>query len=370
MVFFLYHVILNSQSRFEENFERNQNTMLEENIRIMRREKGLTQEQLAEVMGVSTASVSKWETGVAVPELGMLAALADFFEMSIDALIGHTVGKAQLEEKIAEVKELSLANEDEKAIAMAEELLRRYPNEYDVVSCTSNAYYTAFIHNREKNCIHRCMELIHRKYALSKDSSGKKWFETQKELANCHELLGEWEKAKEYYEESNIAGLNDANIARCLAGMEETNEAVGKFSSAIENKVFTLVSDLMQLANLWADSEDTEKTKATYRAALHVIETFKSQTNLGIMDVSCHFALACMESENGNPEAAKEQIRLAVRAELGKPVAESSNSATFLQAEKPHQVIHTAFEGSQVVQMLTAMGEEELLAIAKEELGN
>ena len=38
--------------------------MLEENIRAMRREMGLTQEQLAEVMGVSTASVSKWETGV------------------------------------------------------------------------------------------------------------------------------------------------------------------------------------------------------------------------------------------------------------------------------------------------------------------
>ena len=52
--------------------------MLDENIRVMRREKRLTQEQLAEVMGVSTASVSKWETGVAVPELGMLAALADF----------------------------------------------------------------------------------------------------------------------------------------------------------------------------------------------------------------------------------------------------------------------------------------------------
>ena len=73
--------------------------MLEENIRVMRKEKGLTQEQLAEVMGVSTASVSKWETGVAVPELGMLAALADFFEMSIDALIGHTLGKEQLKEK-------------------------------------------------------------------------------------------------------------------------------------------------------------------------------------------------------------------------------------------------------------------------------
>lgn len=341
--------------------------MLEENIRVMRREKGLTQEQLAEVMGVSTASVSKWETGVAIPELGMLAALADYFEVSIDALIGHTVGKAQLEEKIAEIKELSLANEDEKAIALAEELLRRYPNEYEVVDCTSAAYYTAFIHNREKRYIHRCMELIHRKYVLSKDNTGKKWFEMQKELANCHELLGEWEKAKEFYEESNISGLNDANIARCLAGMEETNEAINKFSSAVENKVFTLVSDLMQLANLWMDAEDTAKTAATYQAALHIIENFKTQTNLRIMEISCHFALACMENETGNTDAAKEQIRLAVRAELGKNDAKS-NATSFLQPEKPHQVIHTAFEGSQVVQLLTAMGEEELLAVANEEL--
>lgn len=341
--------------------------MLDENIRVMRREKGLTQEQLAEVMGVSTASVSKWETGVAAPELGMLAALADFFETSIDALIGHTVGKAQLKEKISEIKELSLANEDEKAMELAEELLRRYPNEYDVVDCTSDVYYTAFIHNQEKEYIHRCMELIHRKYALSKDNSGKKWFEMQKELANCHELLGEPEKAKEYYEESNISGLNDANIARCLANMKETDDAINKFSSAIENKVFTLVSDLMQLANLWVDTEDTARTSATYQAALHVIEIFKNQTNLRIMEVSCHFALACVENEAGHTETAKEQIRRAVRAEQNK--YDTGNSAElFLQAEKPHQVIHTAFEGSQVVQLLTAMGEEELLAVAQEEL--
>ena len=37
---------------------------LSENIRMIRREKNLTQERLAEALGVSTASVSKWETGV------------------------------------------------------------------------------------------------------------------------------------------------------------------------------------------------------------------------------------------------------------------------------------------------------------------
>jgi len=340
--------------------------MLDETIRTLRREKGLTQEQLAEVMGVSTASVSKWETGVAAPELTMLASLADFFEMSIDALIGHTVGKEQLKEKCTTIKELSLAGEDEKAIGQAEELLRRYPNEYDVVECTSDAYYTAFIHNSEKEYIYRCMELIHRKYVLSKDSSGKKWFEMQRELANCRELLGEWKSAKDYYEESNVAGLNDANIARCLARMEETGPAIDMFSAAIENKIFTLLSDLMQLANLWAEQEDTAKVAATYQAALTIIERFNHQLNLKVMEVSCYFALAAIENEAGNTEAAMEHIRRAIRAELGKTSPE--NTELFLQTKTPHQIIHTAFEGSQVIQMLTAMGEEELLAVAKEEL--
>ena len=86
-----------------------------------------------------------------------------------------------------------------------------------------------------------------------------------------------------------------------------------------------------------------------------------------VMEVSCHFALACIENEAGNTDSAKDCIRRAVRAESGKDL-QKNNTAVFLQAEKPHQVIHTAFEGSQVVQLLTAMGEQELLAVAKEEL--
>ena len=85
------------------------------------------------------------------------------------------------------------------------------------------------------------------------------------------------------------------------------------------------------------------------------------------MKLSCHFALACLENENDNAEAAKEQVRLAVRTETGRDLSEN-NTESFLQAKKPHQLIHTAFEGSQVVQMLTAMGEEELLSVAQEEL--
>ena len=48
---------------------------LSENIRALRRRHGLTQEQLAEALGVSRQTVSKWENGTATPELEKLRAL-------------------------------------------------------------------------------------------------------------------------------------------------------------------------------------------------------------------------------------------------------------------------------------------------------
>lgn len=53
----------------------------------LRRSKGLSQEQLAQALGVSRQSVSKWESGGAMPELGKLLALSDLFGVSVDTLI-------------------------------------------------------------------------------------------------------------------------------------------------------------------------------------------------------------------------------------------------------------------------------------------
>ena len=60
---------------------------LGENIGQLRRRQGLSQEQLADRLGVSRQSVSKWEAGVSTPELGKLIAMADLFQVSLDQLV-------------------------------------------------------------------------------------------------------------------------------------------------------------------------------------------------------------------------------------------------------------------------------------------
>ncbi len=60
-----------------------------QNIAAFRKKKGLTQEALAAQIGVSTQSVSKWETGTNLPDVMLLAVIADTFGVTIDALYGR-----------------------------------------------------------------------------------------------------------------------------------------------------------------------------------------------------------------------------------------------------------------------------------------
>ncbi len=59
------------------------------NILTLRRKKGVTQEVLADFIGVTKTSVSKWETGTTMPDIQMLPLLASYFEVSVDELINY-----------------------------------------------------------------------------------------------------------------------------------------------------------------------------------------------------------------------------------------------------------------------------------------
>ena len=61
---------------------------LGENIRKLRRENDMTQDQLAARLGVTYQSVSRWENGTAYPDMELLPPLAQLFRVSIDTLLG------------------------------------------------------------------------------------------------------------------------------------------------------------------------------------------------------------------------------------------------------------------------------------------
>lgn len=60
-------------------------------IRELRMEKNVTQEEMAAELGVTAAAVSKWENDYTLPDILMLGALADYFSVTTDALLGRDV---------------------------------------------------------------------------------------------------------------------------------------------------------------------------------------------------------------------------------------------------------------------------------------
>ena len=55
----------------------------------LRKQKGITQDELAAQLGVTAAAVSKWEKGYSLPDIPMLCSLADFFNVTADHLLGR-----------------------------------------------------------------------------------------------------------------------------------------------------------------------------------------------------------------------------------------------------------------------------------------
>ena len=65
--------------------------MLQENLKILRTRKGLSQEELADRLNVVRQTVSKWEKGLSVPDSEMLIRIAEVFEVSVGELLGETI---------------------------------------------------------------------------------------------------------------------------------------------------------------------------------------------------------------------------------------------------------------------------------------
>ena len=63
--------------------------MLNENLKQLRKSKGLSQEELAIRLNVVRQTISKWEKGLSVPDADMLIKIADIFEVSVSELLGE-----------------------------------------------------------------------------------------------------------------------------------------------------------------------------------------------------------------------------------------------------------------------------------------
>lgn len=84
--------------------------MLNENIKAIRKSKGLSQEELAVKLNVVRQTISKWEQGLSVPDSDMLISISEALETPVSTLLGETVADSEVDDLKAISEKLEIIN--------------------------------------------------------------------------------------------------------------------------------------------------------------------------------------------------------------------------------------------------------------------
>ena len=106
------------------------------NIKRLRLAKGLTQEQLAELLTISTAAVSKWEAKNTYPDITMLFPLAEIFGVTVDELLGYDEekAKADVDKILAEYQRLYVEGRFAEGKELIVNARKKYPHDYRIMN--------------------------------------------------------------------------------------------------------------------------------------------------------------------------------------------------------------------------------------------
>ena len=303
---------------------------LAENIRSYRKNLGLTQEQLAERLGITLGAVSKWERGSSEPDLSYIMDLAELFHISVDALIGYSMrgNDADTEEdRLEAMIEQSQAGEPEERIsleAVAEEYdraLRRFPNHFRLVCSAAMLYQQIGVVFRKDAALRKALELYrHAINLLPRNGDHPEINEVRlrNEIAGCYSALKDYDKAIEEYKKNNPTGSNDARIGGLYSLFKHQPEEGIVYT---EKAFFSHVSDLITtMAGYISYYLATDRMDPGIRAAewtIRFLESLREDPgkHAYVDKIIClfHLALAVLQDRRGASEASEESLRTAVR---------------------------------------------------------
>lgn len=287
---------------------------LAENIRTFRKERRLTQEQFAEAMGVTVGSVYKWETGQAVPELGMLVEIADFFDTSMDVLLGYRVKDnriAAIEERLREYCRVR----NPEALVEAEKALKKYPNSFEVVHGCAQVYAFFGVGSKDHAESRRALELYEQAKLLILQNHDPKISEQTiiGEMANVWMLLGEWEKSIELLKENNAGGVYSYTIGLMLAlDPKKREEAEPFLAESLLTNTFGLVDSVIGYALVLSARGDYASAKRMLAGLIAYLNPLKEGEKADFADkimASLYTVMAHIHTLEGNPAEATECLR-------------------------------------------------------------
>ncbi|MDO5378904.1 MAG: helix-turn-helix transcriptional regulator [Clostridia bacterium] len=234
---------------------------LSENIQAMRRARRMTQEQLAEAMGVSIGAVSKWENALSNPDVELIPEIAEFFGTSVDVLLGYGWERRGMGECAERIQSLAKARRDDEACAEAERGLRRYPGSFAVVYQSAKVMMNVGFARGDRRLLSRAKELLERALELigQNDDVSVSELTIQCDIGQCWVFLGEYEKALEHLRRHNQKQINNRMIGYCLCKLGRIDEAMEASSHAFAEAIAQMLNTSVDVMNCLGQIGENEE---------------------------------------------------------------------------------------------------------------
>ncbi|MCC0784114.1 helix-turn-helix transcriptional regulator [Clostridioides sp. ES-S-0108-01] len=249
-------------------------------IQNLRKERSLTQEQLAKFIGVSTPAVSKWESGNSYPDIELLPLLADFFNVSIDKLLNYKIDLSEeevtkiykeLETVFARI-EIDLSTEEpkeecrkdlESVKKLSNMYIEKYPKSYllKLRICSLYQMYSYKFGKSELN--NRVKETTNILEDIVRNTDDIQIKETALIiLSNAYCMLNDYEKAELYLNMIyKPIGDTSVNLAMIYLKQNRLEEAEVLLQNKLFSNIFNVSMDCKGIINVYKNQYKKLKKK-------------------------------------------------------------------------------------------------------------
>ena len=221
-----------------------------ERIRYLRKQNNLTQEKLADFLGVTYQSVSKWECGTTMPDISMIVPLAKIFNVSIDELFGINSIENDKRKNYFDTEYFQFWKKDhEKDIEISRQAVAEYPLEYRYhywLAC--NEWYIGYSDKYAGTEIEKKLisdSIYHYKTVIENCNDDELRNRAIIGIVQSYRSLNNYEEAKRYAEQypNKSETCKDDVLILCLQG----KELEFLYKKRIKNALLRLCSALSQL---------------------------------------------------------------------------------------------------------------------------
>lgn len=243
------------------------NLRIGENLKRLRREKDLTQEELAAHLGISFQAISKWERDESYPDITILPALSNYFKISIDELVGmEEIKRAEEYERInKQWLENRNSNKHKENVKLMKDALKFFPNDALLLVQLSSSLERLDGTDAEKMQYLRESISVQEQILRGEDSEVRN--ATLYNICFAYWKIGEYEKAiKQAKKLPNFYKSRENALVYLLTGEEKREIA----KSSLEPLAWSITHQLTALYETENDESYLEKAEKIREMLLEI----------------------------------------------------------------------------------------------------